>query len=144
MQCPYVQIGSYFGFCKCTIDGGQCGFVYRCPTERKWLPLDGMNSCTLKTKSAEVKPLKPNEHRVRFESKGKLYVEYNDSVYTVENPFDYTPQGVEACMVDGRLYIKGYEPQPKVIEDIQKEEEKLMESESDTKKKSRRTNKKKR
>ena len=55
-----------------------------------------------------VRDLKPTEHKVRFESGGKLYVEVDDMVYKIDNPFDHTPQGVEIERVDGHVYVKGY------------------------------------
>ena len=63
---------------------------------------------------------------VRFESKGKLYVEYNDRVIKMANPFDYTPDAVELVQVENELYIKGFEPK---IEKVQ--EEKIEEPATD-------------
>lgn len=57
---------------------------------------------------------------VRFESKGKLYVEYNDRVIKIANPFDYVPEAIELVRVENELYIKGFEPK---IEKEQKESE---------------------
>ena len=55
-----------------------------------------------------------NKNIVRFESKGKLYVEYNGRVVKINNPYDYTPDGVEIVEVDGQIYIKGFEPKQSV------------------------------
>ena len=55
--------------------------------------------------------MKPNENKVRFESKGMLYVEYGDNVIKVPNPFgDDIPAGVELVEVNNEYYVKGYEP----------------------------------
>ena len=61
--------------------------------------------------------LKKGEYLVLFESRGLLYVEYNDNVFKFQNPFDYTPKSVDLVRVDNELYIKGFEPKPKKQED---------------------------
>ena len=60
--------------------------------------------------------LKKGEYPVLFESKGLLYVEYNDNVFKFVNPFDEVPSSVELVKVGNELYIKGCEPkvEPKV------------------------------
>ena len=109
-MCPYCQIGEYLGTCTCGVDGKICVFMYRCTVERRWRPLPDMKRCVLREKTVGVKKLQPNEHKVRFESKGKLYVEYKDEVIKVDNPFDYVPVGVRITMVDGTPYVKDFEP----------------------------------
>lgn len=54
--------------------------------------------------------LKKGKYPVLFESKGWLYVEYNDNVFKFANPFDEVPDGVELVKVGNELYIKGCEP----------------------------------
>lgn len=51
-----------------------------------------------------------NEYPVRFESKGKLYVSINGFIERIVNPFDYVPDKVDIKFVDGKPYIKGFEP----------------------------------
>lgn len=65
--------------------------------------------------------LKQGEYPVLFESKGLLYVEYNDNVFKFANPFDEVPKSVELVRVENELYIKGYEP--KVEPKVEKKEE---------------------
>lgn len=57
--------------------------------------------------------LKQNEYIVLFESKGLLYVEYNDTVLKFQNPFEDVPNSVSLVKVDNELYIKGFEPKSK-------------------------------
>ena len=121
MMCPYCEIANYAGLCRCTADGNEiCMFMYRCTAERRWKPLEGMSGCTLRLKMSGQKKLQPNESRVRFESKGKLYVEYKDGVIKVDNPFDTVPYGVEIVTVEGVPYIKGYEPEVKVNTNVER------------------------
>jgi hypothetical protein len=81
--------------------------------ERRWKALPEMENCLLMKEKMGVRELKQNEYKVLFESNGKLYVEVEDVVHKIDNPFDYMPQGVEIEMVGGRAYIKGYEPKKK-------------------------------
>lgn len=126
MLCPHCKLGSYLGTCVCSVSDGVCPFVRRCNFERKWLPLESMNRCKLRIKQERVKAMGIHGYVVRFESKGKLYVEYNDRVIKIANPFDYTPDAVELVQVENELYIKGFEPK---IEKVQ--EEKIEEPATD-------------
>lgn len=118
MICPYCEIGSYFGMCTCkVVANSPCPFMRRCNVEHRWLPLESMNSCTRRAKEKEVSTLMANEHRVEFESKGKLYININGQMKRIPNPFDYIPKAVELVEVDGQWYIKGYEPKPIVKEE---------------------------
>ena len=65
--------------------------------------------------------LKKGEYPVLFESKGLLYVEYNNNVFKFVNPFDEVPSGVELVRVKNELYIKGCEP--KVESKVEKKKE---------------------
>lgn len=40
----------------------------------------------------------------------KIYVEVGDNTHKIQNPFGYQPKEVELVEVEGRFYIKGYEP----------------------------------
>ena len=114
MLCPHCQLGSYFGTCTCLINNDPCPLVRRCNVEHKWLPLSSMDRCRLRMHESKVKNMSSNKNIVRFESKGKLYVEYNGRVVKINNPYDYTPDGVEIVEVDGQIYIKGFEPKQPV------------------------------
>ena len=110
MLCEYCDIGDYLGMCSCTISSSQCPFMRRCSIERKWLPLDGMDVCTLRESRKVEVMLGANEYKVQFERNGKLYIEYNDYVIKMRNPFDVIPEKVELIQVENELYIKGFEP----------------------------------
>lgn len=72
-------------------DGNICPYVYWCNKIDDWRPLrDTQDTCKLRTnddvpKSASV---------VRFEKKGKLYIENENSVIAIDNPFDFVPKYV--------------------------------------------------
>ena len=121
MICEYCQVGDYFGFCMCSKTNEICPFMRRCSLERKWLPLESMNRCILQKEEKSMAELKQGEYPVLFESKGLLYVEYNDNVFKFANPFDEVPKSVELVRVENELYIKGYEP--KVEPKVEKKEE---------------------
>lgn len=122
MMCPHCEIGSYFGTCKCMVANAPCPFMRRCNMEHRWLPLDSMNTCTRRIKEREVSMLMADEHRVEFESKGKLYININGQMKRIPNPFDHSPKVVELVEVDGEWYIKGYEPEPVVKDEPEHED----------------------
>jgi len=116
MICEYCQVGDYLGFCTCGKTNEVCPFMRRCSLERTWLPLASMKGCYIRQEEKRMAELKKGEYPVLFESKGLLYVEYNDNVFKFVNPFDEVPDGVELVKVGNELYIKGCEPkvEPKV------------------------------
>lgn len=122
MICPYCEIGSYFGTCTCKVANTHCPFMRRCNMEHKWLPLNSMDGCTRRTREKEVSTLMGNEHRVEFESKGKLYININGQMKRIPNPFDHSPKVVELVEVGGEWYVKGYEPKSIVKEEPKHEE----------------------
>lgn len=108
--CKFCVVAPYNDFCRCQVDNDLCPFVYRCTVEMRWKPLDGMDKCTNRVKE---ETLAKDEYRVRFALKGRLFVEIDDFVKEVPNPFDSVPQKVKLVWVDGQPYIKGWEPKPK-------------------------------
>lgn len=69
----------------------------------------------------------PNDANwVRFEKSNKLYIEYQDMVVTIANPYDYIPDFVYLVEIGNELYIKGFEPK-KVevkVKEVKEEESK--------------------
>lgn len=55
-----------------------------------------------------------NEKKVRFVKNNKLFVEVDDFVIEVLNPYDYEPNVVELVEVDGVYYVKGFEPKKEI------------------------------
>lgn len=108
--CEFCIVAPYEDFCQCKVDSYLCPFVYRCQTEMRWKPLDGMKSCVNNRINL---PLAKDEYRVKFELKGNLFIEIGDFVKEIKNPFDYVPQKVTLVWVNKIPYIKGFEPKPK-------------------------------
>lgn len=108
-MCEYCEKGSYYGVCMCTKSKDICPFMRRCSMEHEWLPLNGMNTCSLRQPERSIE-LKENEYKVRFEKDGDLYIEVEDYVIQKKNPFDYIPNKVEMVRVDNEMYFKGFEP----------------------------------
>lgn len=111
-MCEYCEKGSYHGFCTCLKSGDICPFMRRCGIEHTWLPIDSMNSCSLRQPERVIE-LKNGEYKVRFEKGGDLYIEVGDIVIQKANPYDYIPEKVELVRVDNEMYFKGFEPKEK-------------------------------
>lgn len=109
MFCRYCTVGKYDEFCTCKKNGQICPFVRRCTRDRVWKPLDSMSKCTLRTEEVKVPK---GMNRVRFELHGELYVEVDEFVYSIKNPYDYIPELVELTSINDTWYIKGFEPKP--------------------------------
>ena len=80
--------------------------------------------------------LMKDEYRVLFESKGMLYVEYNDNVFKFNNPFNEVPDKVQLVRVDNELFIKGFEPRTETTPKIEPEVELDIVTEEKAKEKS--------
>ena len=64
-----------------------------------------------------------NSNKVRFIKNNKLFVEVNDFVVEIANPFDYEPEYVALVNVDGEYFVKGYEPQKTIAKSYKKDKE---------------------
>lgn len=105
--CPYCKVDSYESYCICSKTGNICVFVRRKPCIMQWSPLESMVNCKLRQ---EEVVMFDNEKKVRFVKNNKLFVEVDDFVIEVLNPYDYEPNVVELVEVDGVYYVKGFEP----------------------------------
>lgn len=96
---------------KCRKQGGNiCPFVYWCEKIQDWKPLrDTQETCMIRTRVE--KP--DNASIVRFEKKGQLYIEYDNGVIVLDNPFNFVPKYVTLIKgKNGTFYInkkKGYQ-----------------------------------
>lgn len=116
--CEYCKVGAYSSYCTCKITGEICPFVRKFPCIQQWKPLDAMNNCKIR-KDENMIPT--GENKVRFVKNGKLFVEIEEFVVEILNPFDYDPQTVAVVNVDGEYYVKGYEPKKKATKKYTKE-----------------------
>lgn len=109
--CPYCKVDSYESYCICSKTGNICVFVRRKPCIMQWSPLESMVNCKLRQ---EEVVMSDNEKKVRFVKNNKLFVEIDDFVIEVLNPYDYEPNVVELVEVDGVYYVKGFEPKKEI------------------------------
>ena len=111
-MCPYSFYKNLNGrdYIYCLKTDGVCPFTRYCTIIGKMIPNDRkyytMEDCNLKNE----KVLENGEYKVRFEKKGFLYVEINDSVKMFKNIFNDIPVSVKLVFVDGEYYILGTEP----------------------------------
>ena len=113
--CPYCNIAPYNSYCSCNKSNEICPFTRRCSTRMAHVPLASMNNCQLR-KEEEMIPT--NTNKVRFEKRGKLFIEVENFVIELDNPYDYIPQYVELIKQKGEYFIKGFES--KTREEIKK------------------------
>lgn len=89
-------------------DGNICPFVYWCDKIEDWKPLrDTQDTCKLR----RIENIPSNASKVRFEKKGKLYIDHNNQVVVIDNPFNFVPQYVTLIVKGNNFYInkkKGY------------------------------------
>ena len=119
--CPYCNIAPYNSYCSCNKSNEICPFTRRCSTRMAHVPLASMNNCQLR-KEEEMIPT--NTNKVRFEKRGKLFIEVNDHVIELKNPYDYIPDYVYLVNVNGENYIKGFEPKETPKESEKKSDKK--------------------
>lgn len=78
-----------------------CPFVRWCNNANCWKPLQSQKICRLRT---EYK-IPDGAFEVRFEKKGELYIETNDSVVVLKNPFEFIPKYVTLVKKDNDYII---------------------------------------
>ena len=115
MICKYCEIGDYFNTCICTLNNNICPFMRRCNVEKRWLPLNTMEQCHARMEVNKVDIVENGKYNVLFEKNHQLYVEVDNAIIKVDNPFDVTPTKVNLNEVDGVQYVSGYEPKPKAV-----------------------------
>lgn len=100
--CEYCKIASINSYCTCGLSGDVCPYVRRCNIDMCYKP-NNIDKCNLKIKEDT---LNRNEYKVRFCLNGVLYVEVNDSVIQVDNPYDYEPKTVVLYQYDGNYHFE--------------------------------------
>ena len=61
-----------------------------------WKPLPAMEQCPLRHESGNVKMARH----------GFLYIDIGGQIIKIKNPYDYVPENVNVCIVDGTYEIK--------------------------------------
>jgi len=95
--CPDCIIAPYSQFCQCK-NGGLCVYVRRCSQKLQWLPTDTMARCPLRSDK--------QKGNVRFVKDGYLYVDVDNTVVKIKNPFNYEPNNVNIELTDNGYTIK--------------------------------------
>lgn len=101
-MCHYIKIKNIMELPLCSLDGKICPYVIRCNSEKKWNKIPEMNNCHIRIGH-------DNKHgnKVRFEKQGLLYIEIEDKVITLDNPFDFVPTHVNLVKTKkGQYQIK--------------------------------------
>lgn len=83
-----------------------CAYVKWCPIEDRWEVSERCTLCKLYNEIIIPKGM----NKVRFVKNNNLYIELEDSVIKLPNPFDYEPEFVGLTQVKDNWYIKGFEP----------------------------------
>ena len=99
MDCKYCEVGPYDSYCICQKQHGKdpiCPHVWRCSKLMIWKPLPAMEKC----------PLRHENGNVAMARHGYLYVDIDGQIVKLLNPFDYVPDNVDVCVVDGHYEIK--------------------------------------
>ena len=95
----------------CNLADYYCGHCYFCSIINDYKMKDGYTDCPYyKNKEKEMQKSSKTPNKVRFEKRGKLYVELNDEleqVVVVDNPFEDVPNYVKILKrPDGEYYVK--------------------------------------
>ena len=96
MDCPYCNVVNYDEIPTCSKQEGhpRCPHVRRYIEHHIWKPLAYMANCPIKYAPTG---------NVQFERHGYLYVQVEDNVIKLKNPYDYIPDDVVV-----RKYNKSY------------------------------------
>lgn len=101
-MCPYVKIIGYHEMPICEKKNNICPMMRRCTTYTKWLPLNGMDNCKIKT---EVE-LPKGAYKVCFKKHNILYIEVGDKIVTLPYHENDTPQYVFLTKRNGKYKLK--------------------------------------
>lgn len=97
MDCQYCNVVNYKETPTCKKqDGAICPYVRRCTQHQIWKPLDYMAQCPVRF---------AKNGNVQFERHGYLYVEQDNQVIKVKNPYNYIPENVELRKYKGNYKV---------------------------------------
>ena len=99
-MCNYVNLTNG----QCQITKSTCPYVYFCNRLQTYKVLSSMPSdCKIKEKLEIPK----GYYKVCFERRGKLYVDIDNSVKIIENPYNYVPLYVKVTKYkNGKIKIR--------------------------------------
>ena len=96
-MCEDCVVLRYDALCKCRITNDVCLFARRCSIKKTWIPLENMGKCPIR--------LNKEKGNVRFEKKGYLYVDTDEGIIKLKNPYNYVPNNVDIVKSDGQWMI---------------------------------------
>lgn len=98
MDCPYCKVVNYEQVPTCSKQSGDhiCPHVRRCLEHHIWKPLAYMANCPIRSAPTG---------NVQFERHGYLYVQVDNQVIKVKNPYDYVPDNVELRKYKGNYKV---------------------------------------
>lgn len=98
MDCPYCKVVNYEQAPTCSKQSGNpiCPHVRRCLEHHIWKPLAYMANCPIRSAPTG---------NVQFERHGYLYVQVDNQVIKVKNPYDYIPDNVELRKYRGNYKV---------------------------------------
>lgn len=83
---------------KCGISGEICPYLYFCSKIQQYKESQRMPKIC---KVMERYEAPKGAYKVAYEKRGALYVEVNDTIVIVDNPYDYTPSYVKMNVKEG-------------------------------------------
>ena len=117
MNCKYSKINEndsanrHYLYCKIH-NNEMCPLIRYCSKIKDFINIDAYDKkCKYFIKGETMK--REFENKVLFEKKHKLYIEINDTIITVENPFEYIPEFVKLVKVKSEYYVDGFQPKYK-------------------------------
>lgn len=91
---------------QCKITNTQCPFIYYCIKKQIWKPLNGMENCKVKNQNNIPK----GYYKVCFERHGNLYIDIDNVIKIVPNPFETVPLFVKLIVYkNGKIKLKQWE-----------------------------------
>jgi hypothetical protein len=89
----------------CSVTKERCPLVRFCNRLNDYINIDGCTNCRFVSLGEDIKAeSKGLKNKVRFERNGKLYIEVNDQVIVLDNPFSEVPRYVNVVKV-GDMYV---------------------------------------
>ncbi len=101
-MCPYCIIESFDEIPICSKNNYPCAFIRKCYKELKWIPSKYMEGCKIRNKIE----LPKGAYNVKFERKGKLYIDLGDKTICLSNIYDNVPDYVFLSKRNGEYRLK--------------------------------------
>ena len=103
--CKFLNMGNGI----CSLLNNKCPFVYFCSKKGQWKPINNFPAkCKLINQYENSVLAKDNFYKICFEKRGKLYINYKDTIIIVKNPFDFTPSYVKIYKDGDEIKIVDY------------------------------------